>query len=314
MAGPLPDALPSSRWPHRWAVLTTVGALPLLALGATVTTRHAGMADPVWPTYPWHLLLVSWTEPRAGFLIEHTHRLVGYLVGCGGIALAVTLWWCEPRRWLCWLGTAVLAGIVVQGLLGGFRVKLDQWFGSDLAMVHGSFAPVVFSLLTSVAVVTSQGWTTRWGGHTSEARPMWGPAMLAAGLIYVQIVFGSLVRHTYSSVGPRAHVLVAFCVAIVVAWLTREAWDRDRSEKRLRASVAVLAALTAAQILLGTEAWMLRYTGAGLTTQSVVPTAHVLVGYLMLAASVVVSLKAFRLAHVPALAAAHVAGPLGGAA
>ncbi len=139
-----------------------------------------------------------------------------------------------------------------------------------------------------------------------------GSRMLAAGLIYVQIVFGSLVRHTYSSVGPRAHVLVAFCVAIVVAWLTREAWDRDRSEKRLRASVAVLAALTAAQILLGTEAWMLRYTGAGLTTQSVVPTAHVFVGYLMLAASVVVSLKAFRLAHVPALAAAPRGGTIGG--
>ena len=40
------------------------------------------MADPVWPTYPWHLLLISWDEPSPGFIIEHTHRLVGYVAGC----------------------------------------------------------------------------------------------------------------------------------------------------------------------------------------------------------------------------------------
>jgi cytochrome c oxidase assembly protein subunit 15 len=185
MAACVPVSLAPSRWPHRWAVLTTIGAVILLALGATVTTRHAGMADPLWPTYPWHLLLVSWSEPRPGFLIEHTHRLVGYVVGCCGIALLATLWWAEPRRWVRWLGATALAGIIVQGLLGGFRVKLDAWFGADLAMVHGSFAPVVFCLLTSVAVVTSQSWTvvSEPGTAPIAIRRMGRLALFATGLI-----------------------------------------------------------------------------------------------------------------------------------
>ncbi|HEV2947246.1 MAG TPA: hypothetical protein VGX70_07710, partial [Gemmataceae bacterium] len=71
-----------SPWLHRWAVLTVCATFILLLLGAVVTTFRVGMADPIWPTYPWHLLLVSWDEPRPGFLIEHSHRLAGYVVGC----------------------------------------------------------------------------------------------------------------------------------------------------------------------------------------------------------------------------------------
>src|ERR1700756_4053036 len=108
-----------SPWLHRWAVLTVAATFVLLLLGAVVTTFRVGMADPVWPTYPWHLLLISWEEPSAGFLIEHSHRLAGYVVGCCIIALAVGLWLGQALRWLRWLGAAALAGVIVQGLLGG---------------------------------------------------------------------------------------------------------------------------------------------------------------------------------------------------
>jgi heme a synthase len=316
MAACVPVSFAPSRWPHRCAVLTTIGAVILLALGATVTTRHAGMADPLWPTYPWHLALVSWTEPRPGFLIEHTHRLVGYVVGCCGIALMATLWLTESRRWVRWLGTIALVGIIVQGLLGGFRVKLDAWFGADLAMVHGSFAPVVFCLLTSVAVVTSRGWTTV---SESGAAPMADKrigrlSLFAMGLIYLQIVLGSLVRHTYSAAGPRAHLLVAFCVAAVITWLARAVWDSHHGNRRLRAPVGTLIVLVVAQICLGIEAWMLRFTASGLAAQSLIPTAHVLVGYLMLAGSLVVTLKAYWLSVCSAPADGRVIGRLEGAA
>src|SRR5262249_28848363 len=115
------------RWLHGWAVLTACATFILLALGAVVTTFQVGMADPIWPTYPWHLLLVSWEEPKPGFLIEHTHRLAGYVVGCCVIVLAVGLWLKEPRRWLRGLGVFALGAVIVQGLLGGFRVKLNEW-------------------------------------------------------------------------------------------------------------------------------------------------------------------------------------------
>ena len=151
----------SPRWLHRWAVLTVCATFVLLGLGAIVTTRNVGMADPIWPTYPWHLLLISWEEPRPGFQIEHSHRAAGYVVGFCIIVLTIGLWLKEPRRWLCWLGTAALVGVIVQGLLGGFRVVLDEWMGDNLKLIHGVFAQVMFAFLVSLAFLTSRGWATQ---------------------------------------------------------------------------------------------------------------------------------------------------------
>src|SRR5438067_9913424 len=145
----LPEQPLASRASHGWAVLTVLATVALLALGAVVTTFRVGMADPVWPTYPWHLLLISYDEPSAGFLIEHTHRLAGYIVGCCVIVLAVVLAWSEPRPWVRRLGWLALLGVILQGVLGGMRVKLNEWVGTDLALVHGCFAQIVFSLLTA---------------------------------------------------------------------------------------------------------------------------------------------------------------------
>src|SRR5437773_2231249 len=103
MSFSFPDSLPP-RWLHRWAVLTVCATFVLLFLGSVVTTFQVGMEDPVWPTAPWHLLFISWDEPRVGFLIEHSHRLAGYIVGCCIIVLAVGLWRFEPRTWVRRLG------------------------------------------------------------------------------------------------------------------------------------------------------------------------------------------------------------------
>src|SRR5688572_14486982 len=131
-------------WPQRVALATVCATFVLLALGAIVTTFRVGMADPLWPTYPWHLLLISWEEPSPGFLIEHTHRLAGYIVGCCVIGLAVIFWRGERRRWLAYLAVAALVGVIAQGLLGGFRVRLNALMGADLAAIHGCLAQVIF--------------------------------------------------------------------------------------------------------------------------------------------------------------------------
>jgi heme a synthase len=57
------------RWLHYWALLTVCAALPLLLLGAEVTTKQVGMVDPDWPTYPWQLWLQDWRPFGLGFLI-----------------------------------------------------------------------------------------------------------------------------------------------------------------------------------------------------------------------------------------------------
>jgi heme A synthase len=293
------------RWLHGWALLTAAATVALLALGAVVTTFQVGMADPIWPTYPWHLALIDWSEPKPGFVIEHTHRLAGYIVGCCVIVLTVGLCLSARRSWLKWLGVAALAGVIAQGLLGGFRVRLDALFGTDLAIVHGCFAQIVFSLFVSLAVVTS----ARFSAATSpvETTPRlrrWSLAL--TGLVFLQLVWGALVRHTNGALAQRLHFLTAFAVVAVAVWFARTVLASPSARRLLGRTLIVLGVLLALQIMLGVESWLGKYAGVLLPEmhkptvgQAATRVAHVLVGSFIFAASVVLTV----LAHRPAAAA-----------
>src|SRR5579871_5488836 len=246
-----PRFTPPPPWIHRWAVATVCATLALLTLGAIVTTFRVGMADPIWPTYPWHLLLVSWEEPRPGFLIEHSHRLAGYIVGCCIIVLTVGLWRRDRRGWVRSLGVAALLGVIIQGLLGGFRVKLNAILGPNLALIHGVFATVVFSLLATLALVTSRGWAQPSKGGSDAARRLRRASVTMTALIFLQIVLGGFLRHTYSTLGQRGHLLVAFAVVAAVVFLAKDVLDRPAADRAVTVPVLVLAALVAVQLSLG---------------------------------------------------------------
>jgi heme A synthase len=305
----------SPPWLHGWAIFTVCATLAGLTLGAMVTTFRVGMADPIWPTYPWHLLLVPREQLSAGLLIEHGHRAASYLVGLCIIVLAAGLWLQEPRRWLRWLGTGALLGVILQGVLGGFRVKLNELVGTDLATVHGCFAQLVFALLVSLVVFTSRSWSTATQMEAPVEVRRW--SLYVVGLVYLQIVLGAILRHTYSRLAQRGHILVAFAVVAATAWLLKLALDKSLASSRspgVFSAVRWLAVLVFIQILFGVEAFLLRFAAGvapqvqQLTTgQAIVRTAHVLIGFLVLAASVVVVLRAHRrwagglkLATVPA--------------
>jgi len=302
-----------SPWLHRWAVLTACATFILLLLGAIVTTFRVGMADPIWPTYPWHLLLVSWEEPRPGFLVEHSHRLAGYIVGCCVIVLAVGLWrndrrlayasgWyatdTNPKRkrglGFRWLGVAALLGVIVQGLLGGFRVILDRYLGNNLALIHGCFAQLVFGMLVILAVLTSAPTFLPSSDPGVGGRRLARVSLATCFLVYLQIVFGALFRHTYSTWGQRGHLLTAFAVVAATAWVVKETFDLQVRDKRLKLAVVSLGALVIVQLVLGVEAWMVRMTAVDVAWQAVIRTSHVLVGSLIFAAALVTTLQAYR--------------------
>jgi heme A synthase len=285
-------------WLHRWSVLTVGAAFVLLGLGSVVTNMRAGMADPDWPTKPTALLYFTPEQWQNTLLvIEHSHRLAGYVVGCGAIVLAGWLWLRERRRWVCWLGTAALLGVCVQGLLGGLRVTENVRWGLEFRILHGSFAPVVFALLVSVAVVTSRaGFTPLDSADLARLRRGARHVLLA---VYVQVVLGAWLRHTFSPVAQRAHLLVAFVAALGVLWLVRMAWTSG--DRPLRTGAVVLAALVGLQVLLGVEAWMAQFSQSRLPDtleptayRVAIRTAHVLGGALLLSATVAVNVLAHR--------------------
>jgi heme A synthase len=370
MTSPYSTPWSPPRWLRRWAVGTLALLFALLALGAVVTSFRVGMADPIWPTRPWHLLTISWQEPSPGFLIEHLHRLAGFTVGGVVAVLAMGLWLTEPRPRFRWGGLAALAALLVafgqlhrtlikhqtavaesgvfstpdwtiaagptlialvlvglltvaatfrgpagsglrllgvvllvavmaQGILGGLRVYLNALLGTDLAAFHGVFAQVVLALAVTVVVGTVSRHEVPaddcW--HADPALIRW--AMLSAAVVFGQIVAGAVLRHTGSPLGPRLHLLAAFAVVFATAAVSRRLADAPHGVRRL---ARLAAALVGVQILLGVEAWMMRFQTGLLASpfqpvtaaNAVTRTAHALTGYALFAVTVALALTLLR--------------------
>jgi len=280
-------------WLHAWSVLTASVAVAVLALGAVVTTFRVGMVDPVWPTAPWHLVFIDWTEPKPGFVIEHTHRLAAYLIGCCTIVLALGLWFSARRNGLKWLGVAALTGVIVQGLFGGFRVILHARFGTGFAVIHGCFAQLVFSLLVSLAVLTSARFAAVPLPAVEGPRiRLW--SLLLTALVVVQLIWGALLRHTNGALAQRMHVLTAFAVVAVTVWFAHVVGTSPPARQILGRTLILLSTLLALQVSLGVESWLGKFAGV-LLPEMQKPTigqashrvAHVLVGSFILATTVV---------------------------
>lgn len=293
------------RWLHGWALLTVCAAVPLVLLGAEVTTKHVGMADTQAVRTPWYLLTLDhddlWAR-NVGLLIEHGHRTAGWLVGLCAIVLGFGMWFGARGTGVRAAGWVALALVTAQGLLGIFRVKLNALVGPEMAMIHGSFAQIVFATLVGVGVVTSRTWQTR--PESDDAHRLRRLAGLTALLTYAQIGFGALVRHGQHPLAQRAHVLFAFVVVAVVVWLVRSVHEA-KADRSLRRAAGMLAVLVVAQLALGVEAWLRRF-GAGVPVDLLTPSAasdlvrslHYFVGALLFAATVALNLLLYRPADV----------------
>ncbi len=250
----------------------------------------AGMVDQQSLRVPWHLFTVSFSLENFAYLVEHSHRFFGWLVGICCIVQAVALWRGAPFSSLRWLGWFALFMVSVQGVLGILRVKFNALAGTEFAMVHGLFAQLAFATLVSVAVATSPAWQR---GRKVTGTKLRGVALVLGLVVYGQIAFGAAVRHLLSRSAQRFHILIAFAVAALVFWLVlrvREAAGDDRGLVRI---AWLLAGLVVLQIMLGVEAWLGRF-GAGIPAavapvssgQIWVRTGHYLIGALLFSGSV----------------------------
>jgi cytochrome c oxidase assembly protein subunit 15 len=173
---------------HRLAVATAVATAVLIVFGGLVTNSGAALAVPDWPTTFGHnMFLYPWSKMVGGIFYEHSHRLIGALVGLLTLALAAACWRAGGlvRR----LGLVAVVAVIAQGLLGGLRVVLVQ---DVLAILHGCLAQAFFGLVTAIVFLTSEA--------ARRPAPALDPALatlapFAAVLIYLQIVFGALLTH-----------------------------------------------------------------------------------------------------------------------
>src|SRR5437773_3945694 len=182
-------AIRYNRGLHVLALLTSAATFPLIFMGVLVTSHGAGMSVPDWPnSYGYNMFLFPPRLWIGGILYEHTHRLMGTVVGMLSIALAVVAWKTERRRWVRWLATSVLGAVIFQGVLGGLRVALVKL---DLAIVHACVAHAFFCLATLTAIVTSRWWITAPDFSRSEdaatGRRLIAACVFAVIIIYLQL-------------------------------------------------------------------------------------------------------------------------------
>lgn len=306
-----PEGGRESPWIHRLAISTVVGTLLLILAGGVVTSTGAGMAVPDWPTtFGYNMFLFPWARMTGGILYEHSHRLIGSVVGLLTLTLAVLLWAMEPRRWVRWLGAAALLAVIVQGVLGGLRVVL---VAEQLALLHGALAHAFFALAVSLALFTSPAWRTPAAPLRAElAGGLRGWCLLVTVATYAQIVLGAIATHT----GRRldAHVGLAVLLSVLVPVLGYRIFSRLADRTNLLRPARLLRLFWMIQLILGPGSYLMRLGGPQLPLAAflalAVPVAHRLGAALMLAAGLVLTLQVFRLTRMAeaAVAAGDVRG------
>jgi cytochrome c oxidase assembly protein subunit 15 len=186
----------SRRLTHIFALVAAAFTLIVLTSGGMVTSKGVGMSVPDWPTtYGYNMFLFPISHWVGGIFYEHSHRLLATGIGMISIGLCVWLWISESRFWVKILGTVVVVSIVLQGVIGGLRVILNE---AQIGILHGILAQSLFVLLGILAASTSPAFVAgRWAPPQRVGRLRWlGLALV--GAIFTQLVIAATMRHAHA--------------------------------------------------------------------------------------------------------------------
>ena len=245
---------------HRYVILIAVVALVLVASGACLTSIKDGL-------------------PPAVSLL---HTIGGAIIALMTLALAI---W--SSRALTWIAVAIVALDSAAG-----------WF--TFPLVHASLAPLFFSSLIAIAVLTSPGWKQNPDIVDDRGKPALRYLALAAPpVIFVQILLGVAYRHKLTGVMPHmAGAMIAALLTLIVSMLLMQTYPEHQP---LRRAAAALMSVVLTQVALGVAAFTMQLLDMENTPAGIVSAVlHVTTGSLTLAASVVLAIHARR--HIRAKA------------
>jgi heme a synthase len=290
--------LPFNRGHHRFAVLLACWTFLLIIAGALVTSNDAGLSVPDWPTS-----FGSWYKiPKlvGGVQFEHTHRMIAQGAGLLTIVLAIWTWRVEKRRWMRILGFAALATVIAQGILGGLTVLF--YLPPPISSAHAALAQTFFCIAVAMAVFTGQRWVEEQPRvDFDQRRPsLFTLTLLSIFVLYVQLILGAMFRHHGLSWWP--HVVHAAVVSFVLAWTAIRALTVYSQIEAVRRPAILMLSLLIAQLCLGFTAFLTRVEWGKDAVQPELPmvistVAHVAVGALLLATTVVLAIQVWR--HAP---------------
>lgn len=240
-----------------------------------------------WPTSDGqNMLTYPWLQSHGDRFIEHGHRLAGMLIGFCSIGLVVAAWMWQASTAIKRGVVIALLGIIVQGLIGGMRVRLDQQI---VAMGHSIFGCIVFVVLWEVAALTSVKRSASESDDKSATGPHVALAFVWPVLCLMQYVVGAFLRHLGLLMPEHlGGAVVVTLGSIGVVFLSRRAASSVR-----RRSYWVVG-MIGLQVVFGVAVWMLKFGFAPLgivavqrsLPQIVFRSLHTVGGMCVLAASV----------------------------
>jgi cytochrome c oxidase assembly protein subunit 15 len=290
---------------HRYARLLAAATFILIFAGGLVTSTGSALAVPDWPLS----FGKFFPKMQGGVLYEHGHRMIAGTVALLTLGLAIWAWRAEQRRFVRYLALTAFVLVIIQAVLGGLTVLL--LLPLAIAVSHAATAQAFFCLTIALALFTNPNWQKLATVKSAGERPRLPElAAVTTLVIYLQILVGAVMRHmgaglaipdfplAFGKVFPAleslpeqinyAHRVGAIVVTVFVCWTAVEVLRNYRQQSLLRRPALGMLALLALQITLGALTI--------LSSRAVLPTtAHVAVGAALLATSLGLTLRAFRL-------------------
>ena len=288
-------ATPYNQAHHRFITLLAGCTLLLIVAGALVTSNDAGLAVPDWPTSFGSLYRIP--PMVGGVKFEHGHRMIAECIGFLTIILAAWTWRADRRSWMRKLGVLALCTVIAQGVLGGITVL--YYLPPPVSTAHATLAQTFFCLLVVMALASGREWIQEPAMPVAERRrpSLRTLATLAAVSIYLQLILGAAFRHSGIKLLP--HLISAVAVTVLVLWTVTRVLVEHSAVSQLRQPARVLLVLLLVQLGLGFGAYLTRIEWGKNAPQPmlsmvITTVAHVAVGALMLATSVVLAVQAYR--------------------
>lgn len=247
----------SQAWLGRLGIVAACSILPLLAAGGAVTSTESGMAvpDPVTSYGAVSFLFPLSLMGESRIFFEHSHRLLGTMVGMISVVWAIATTIVDRRLWMraaIWIYGLVIAA---QAVAGAVRVGEDlQW----MALLHGVVGQLTFMLAIWLAAAQRPRYIegpSLVGDETRAAsRRARMFSMITVVAVVIQLVFGAMYRHTGSSHALYSHIAWSFVVMLLVILagsFCMRAGRTSRAAMPLRLTGTFQHAMVTVQFLLG---------------------------------------------------------------
>jgi heme A synthase len=199
-----------------------------------------------------------------------------------------------------WLAVGAFCTVIAQAILGGLTVLFFQ--PPAVSTAHATVAQTFFCIAVAIALFTGRKWVEEQprAEFDSHRPSLFTLTLLSIFVLYVQLILGGMFRHHGMSWWP--HVANAAVVTFVLAWTAIRAISVYSNLDAVRRPAILMLSLLITQLCLGFAAFVTRVAWGKSAAQPELPmvvstVAHVAVGALLLATTVILSIQVWR--HVP---------------